>query len=286
MQAAREAKQNPYQPCQADESGRDATGETPPKGPYGADGVDGVDTLPSRPDNPPRCNPAGQALPCQEPDGSARVRAALELCLLFFGVPLLFFLAPGTLPKRPALIAALAYVLVRLYFRVGRARWREVWRAAFSPPQPGWWRGLCLRAPLVAVVCIVLVHALSPDSAFFLVRERPAFWLAIMVLYPLLSVLPQEIIYRLYFFEAYRGLFPSERWLALLNIALFSWLHVFYTGFFAMGATLLAGAVFTTRYLRGGPPDRRSLWPVLIEHALYGQILFTAGMGRYFYVTM
>ncbi len=214
------------------------------------------------------------------------MRAALELCLLFFGVPLLFFLAPGTLPKRPVLIAALAYVLIRLYFRVGRVRWGAVWRVAFSPPQPGWWRGICLRAPIMAAACVIMVYTLSPDSAFFLARERPAFWLAIMILYPPLSALPQEIIYRLYFFEAYAGLFPSERWLALLNIALFSWLHVFYTGFFAMAATFLAGIVFTTRYLAAGPPDRRSLWPVLIEHTLYGQILFTVGMGRYFHVTV
>jgi hypothetical protein len=105
-----------------------------------------------------------------------------------------------------------------------------------------------------------------------------------MALYPLFSALPQEIIYRLYFFEAYNGLFRNERRLRLVNALFFSWLHVFYHGWFAMAATLAAGLVFSRVFCASGVPGKRSLLPVAIEHALYGQILFTIGLGRYFYL--
>jgi hypothetical protein len=46
----------------------------------------------------------------------------------------------------------------------------------------------------------------------------------------------------------------------------------------AMGLTLLGGLLFGYHYAQSG-----SLLLVSIEHALFGQVLFTVGLGRFFY---
>ena len=58
---------------------------------------------------------------------------------------------------------------------------------------------------LAAVVGVAAVWLLAPDHLFDLPRQRPWLWLAVMVFYPLVSVYPQELVFRAFVLQRYRG---------------------------------------------------------------------------------
>ena len=67
-------------------------------------------------------------------------------------------------------------------------------------------------AAVTAVVAGLLVWLLVPGQALALPRRAPGLWVAILALYPFLSALPQELIFRVLFFRRYGGLFPGGGW--------------------------------------------------------------------------
>src|SRR5690554_4866674 len=112
-------------------------------------------------------------------------------CLLLFGAgPLL---VREWIPEAlwPYLLA-LAALLTMAWLGRRQADW-------LRSPEPGerarlapmlWRFGLC------AALLIGLFALLAPERLFQLPRERTGFWLVLMASYPLLSVLPQELVYR------------------------------------------------------------------------------------------
>ena len=60
---------------------------------------------------------------------------------------------------------------------------------------------------------------------------------------------------------------------------LFAFSHVVFRNWPAMALTLIGGVLFATTYRR-----TRSLLVCLVEHALYGLLIFTVGLGRYLYL--
>ena len=131
---------------------------------------------------------------------------------------------------------------------------------------------------LTAAICTAFVYAINPDMFLSIVRYRPELWIMIMLLYPLLSAWPQEIIYRSLFFERYQVLFPSVPLLLLANGTLFGFGHLFYDNWVAIAMTAAGGVVMGWAYLR-----QRSMALAWVLHSLAGQLIFTAGLGRFFY---
>jgi membrane protease YdiL (CAAX protease family) len=118
-----------------------------------------------------------------------------------------------------------------------------------------------------------------PGLFLELPRNRPDVYRRIMLLYPLMSVLPQELIYRTFFFHRYGFLFGRAWWLAIVaNAMLFGWGHLVIGTPLAVFGTMAVGVVFAVRYAL-----TRSFWAVFVEHALWGALVFTAGLGRYFF---
>jgi len=110
-------------------------------------------------------------------------------------------------------------------------------------------------------------------------RNRPETYKRIMVLYPLMSVVVQELVYRTFFFHRYGLLFARAWWLAiLLNGILFGIGHVVIGTPLAVYGTMVTGVLFAWRYVA-----TRSFWAVALEHTLWGGLVFTVGLGRYFF---
>lgn len=145
-------------------------------------------------------------------------------------------------------------------------------------------------------VLVALVYAIDPEHAWFLPRERTRLWLKIMVGYPIISVIPQNIIYRVFFFHRYKSLLrgpemdprlPPQRRrerfllspLGWASAAAFCLGHVIFGNWLAMLLTLAGGVVFTYTYERS-----RSVGLTVIEHALYGVAVFTVGLGGSLYL--
>lgn len=96
-------------------------------------------------------------------------------------------------------------------------------------------------------------------------------------LYPVASVFPQEIIYRVYYFHRYETLLPEKYLLMLSNAVIFGLTHFIYDNWVAPIATFLVSWIFIYNYYQ-----TRSLLNVTLEHYLYGIIMFTIGFGYFF----
>jgi membrane protease YdiL (CAAX protease family) len=99
-----------------------------------------------------------------------------------------------------------------------------------------------------------------------------------MCLYPLLSVYPQALIFRALFVERYARIFASERTTLVVGALCFCLAHLPFRNLWALGFTCIGGFFFLRTYLRS-----KSLLLSCLEHALYGQMLFTVGWGAFLY---
>jgi membrane protease YdiL (CAAX protease family) len=198
----------------------------------------------------------------------------LELLVLFAGLPLLIWGAPFHLPKLPLLLVAALGCLLLLRRDAGFER-RRLWN-----PQPAWPMAgaFLVRGVAVGLVAALLVVWLTPQTLLAFPRQRPTLWLLVMCLYPLLSAWPQELIYRVFFYHRYAHILGSPRAVAAASSLAFALLHIIFDNPLAVALTLPASLLFCHTYER-----TRSLLAVTIEHALYGCLIFTVGLGRYFY---
>jgi len=156
---------------------------------------------------------------------------------------------------------------------------------AEKPRRPvGRWGGsadfarLGLRALAVTLALVLLVRFSMPQRLFDFPRERTVLWLAVVVLYPLASVVPQELICRRWFFERYAILFGDGPGLIAASALSFGWLHIVFKNPVAVGLASAGGWLFADTYRQS-----RSLRLVCLEHALYGDLIFTVGLGTFFY---
>ena len=135
-----------------------------------------------------------------------------------------------------------------------------------------------LRVLGIAGFLFLLTWGFRPDLLFRLPRERLFLWWMILLLYPFLSVFPQMYIFRVFFLQRYRPLFGEGRGMLWVNALFFAWSHAFMLNWIAPLLSVVAG------YLLADTWQRTRHWRLSWgEHALYGQIVFTVGLGLYFY---
>ena len=198
----------------------------------------------------------------------------LEFVLLFVALPLGYRFSPARIPALPLLwvVAGYAVLQLRLDPRFDRSR---LWN-----PAPILSHAIPIGT-VFAVAALLLwlgVRRFSPELEWSFVRQHPGFWALVMVAYPVLSVYPQGLLYRAFFFERYATLFPDKWGMILASAAAFAFLHIVFRNSLAVGLTFAGGILFAARYAETG-----SLATSSFEHALYGCWLFTVGLGQYFY---
>jgi len=147
------------------------------------------------------------------------------------------------------------------------------------------WRGILpqlvpvlLRDAILLILLGLAVRIFAPEFLFSLIRRQPLFWALIMLLYPLLSVCPQEFLYRAFFFQRYQPLFGSGRGMIAASSLAFSFVHIIFGNWLAVGLCVLGGLLFSLTYHRSG-----SLLLASIDHALFGNFIFTIGLGQFFH---
>ncbi len=208
------------------------------------------------------------------PTGAIRHRRAAEMALLFFGTPILLerTISPGKLIPVLWGLALAAWIALRLDPQFDRRKlstWRG-WR------NEGWPMTRRLLAGTVLLVTSLWWY--RPELLFRFPREKPTAWCLVMLLYPLLSVYPQGLIFRALYQQRYAPVFRSRRLARIVGALVFSFAHLPFGNGWAMGFTLFGGLVFLRTYER-----TQSLPLSCLEHALYGNLLFTVGWGAYLY---
>lgn len=203
-----------------------------------------------------------------------------EFTGMFLLLPLLVYFDPFYAPKIPILVLVTIFSLF-VYFRHLRKKSKSI--SAFAKKRRTvqirhYIHSLMIRFAFFSVVVGIFTWLFYPDSFFQMPFQRPRLWLMILLLYPLLSALPQEFLYRTFFFERYQALFKSPEALILASTLTFSFLHIIYDNWLAVVFTLIGGYFFSKTYR-----DTQNLWLATLEHSLYGLMVFTVGLGTFFF---
>lgn len=174
---------------------------------------------------------------------------ATEFLVLFFVAPTVFAFTRHRIPAIPALWVLTTYCLFILLHEPGFGPERLGGAGALGPHL----RSILGLFAIAAAAGISLVLHFAPDLFLNLPRTNPRFWGPVMVLYPILSVYPQGIVYRAFVFERYRNLFGPDWAILLASAVAFAYVHIVFRNTLEVGLTLLGGLLFGFRYLQTGP---------------------------------
>jgi uncharacterized protein len=205
---------------------------------------------------------------------TSRIWLVAELTVIFVGLPLGYRFSPVRIPALPLLWLVAAYAC----WQLGRDHSFDRSRLWNSAPVARYLGVILLLFSAAAMVLWIGVHWLAPQLEWNLIRQRPDLWAVVMVLYPVLSVYPQGILYRAFFMHRYTRLIPAKWVMVAASAAAFAFLHIIFRNPISVLLTLFGGMLFAWRYAKTG-----SLLTSNVEHALYGCWLFTVGLGGYFY---
>ena len=132
-----------------------------------------------------------------------------------------------------------------------------------------------LKFIVIALITTFSVYYFQPNLLFCVPMHKPVLFVVILLVYTFLSVWPQEVLYRTFFFKRYEALFKNKRVLIFTNALLFCLAHLFFRNALVLLLTFIGGLLFAYTYIK-----TRSTLLVTIEHSIYGNWLFTVGMGE------
>jgi hypothetical protein len=224
-----------------------------------------------------------------------RARLILEMLALYWVVPWFFDLTEKWTGRllMPALIVIgiVLFIILRLDRSFDR---RSLWNfPAFKRELPR----ILVTAALAFAVMLGLAWWVAGQpwaptrdgevmvQPFALIQRNPVLLLMICFLYPLFSVYPQEIILRTFFFHRYAPAIGSKLGVIVLNGLTFAWVHVIFvadktefTQWFPVLLSIPGGLLFAYTYAR-----TKSTLASGIEHAIVGNLMWTAGLGWFFF---
>ncbi|WP_095597042.1 CPBP family intramembrane glutamic endopeptidase [Actibacterium pelagium] len=202
-----------------------------------------------------------------------RVQLWAEFLGLFIVAPII--MAVFLPPERMFTVLGLVMVLgVILLHRTPGFEWGQLKTGARNID----WRMTRTLTAAVVAFSLVVMYLTAPGDLFQILRWRPELLVMIWIFYPIMSALPQELIYRPLFFRRYGELLPSPKLALVLNAAIFSFAHLMYWNWIVAFMTFCGGLVFAWSYEK-----QRNFPQAVLQHAIAGNLLFLIGMGVYFY---
>ncbi|EDP69804.1 Abortive infection protein [Flavobacteriales bacterium ALC-1] len=194
----------------------------------------------------------------------------IELFILFAIAPICFALDFPIWLKMGVGLLGFTYIIFVLLkienntFKINKyLNWKHFWKLTF------------IQLICIAIITSVYVQIFDAKNLFFMPLNKPLVWMAILFIYSVFSVYPQELIFRTFFFQRYSDLFKNQTLFILVNAALFSLAHLFFRNTLVMFLTFIGGILFALTFKK-----TKSTILVSIEHAIYGCWLFTVGMGE------
>lgn len=139
-------------------------------------------------------------------------------------------------------------------------------------------RIVLIRWAVCSILMLLFTWFYDPEKLFYIVKEKPLILPFLMVFYPIFSALPQEFIFCTFFFERYKRFFKTDKIRIVASAIVFAYAHVLFINPVAPPISFIGGLIFASTFAK-----TRSLALVTIEHALYGIVLFTVGLGWYFW---
>ena len=194
---------------------------------------------------------------------------SIELFLLFFLLPVL--LASPIYKYIKFSIVGIAVIYVA-YFLIKAKQWKSP--KVNSSIKTQFWKRITVFSSAILILGIVILQIYDPSQLFKVPQHKPLLWVTILFVYSFFSVLPQELIYRKFFYMRYESLFQNKKLFFCINVLCFSLCHLFLKNIWVILITLLGGILFTYTYQK-----TKSVTLVTIEHSIYGNLVFTVGLG-------
>lgn len=193
-----------------------------------------------------------------------------EFFIIFLLVPALFIL--GILPKNYMFLTLWAGCFYALYhtkkngIKILKGFKFDEFKSIFK------------RFLILTLFLAIFAWIFERNSFLFLPKQRPDIWLLVMILYPIFSAFFQEILFRAFFTLRYKAFFKNQNLFIFINALIFGLVHLLFGNFIAVIFSFFGGVLFIKTYLKS-----KSTLLSSIEHALYGNFIFTIGLGHYFY---
>ena len=208
--------------------------------------------------------------------GVNKIWLGIEFVLLFFGIPLLLLGSVITHPSSiliPLLFGIFLILRYRTDFKFYELR-------VFKIPKKILLKHLGIQI-LILITLLLGVLIFIPDKLLNLPKGNFWIWVALSFFYPVFSAYAQEVIYRVFLFKRYSLIFPKN-WMFILASAMsFSYVHIVYFSMISIILTFFAGIYLAKVYL-----DTKSVLFTGILHGIMGNIVFTVGLGEYFWLDM
>ncbi|MFT4534586.1 MAG: hypothetical protein ACJA1A_002352 [Saprospiraceae bacterium] len=194
----------------------------------------------------------------------------IELVSLFIVVPIILALPIHIGIKLFAAGLGLSYSIFHI---VKQELYKNIF--TWESPNKSFLQRMSLIGLFIFIAGAIMVYFYDSSLLFSVVVSKPHVWIIILFVYAFLSVAPQEIIYRHFFFKRYESIFENKNMFLLLNMFCFSLCHLFLMNVMVLLLTFIGGGLFAYSYQQ----EKSMLW-VCIEHTLYGYLIFTVGAGE------
>ena len=177
---------------------------------------------------------------------ASRNRLWFELLIIFVLIPTLLDLLPF---KRIVFVALWAgaigcYLFLRrdntfnksLYWNRAGITWANL-------------KPILIRFALSASILTAGVLLFVPERLLDLPMDNPGLWMRVLIFYPLLSVYPQEIIFRAFFMHRYAPSFTRTYKLIIVNALLFGYVHLIFHHWLTIVLSVMGGVMFARTYM-------------------------------------
>lgn len=206
-----------------------------------------------------------------------KILLGIEFVLLFVGVPLFLFLDKDIIHPSIVLLPVVLLLFVYLY-RNPEFSFREL---IFLKIPAYHYRKAIISFLITAVLIFLGIYFFDRESLFNLPRGNLRIWILLCFFYPVFSAYLQEIVYRKFMFLRYKKLFVKP-WMMILASGLsFGFMHIVYYNPLAIILTVIAGIYFAAAYYK-----TKSVMFSSILHGAFGDLVFTMGLGQYFWLDM
>jgi CAAX protease family protein len=193
----------------------------------------------------------------------------IEFLALFIILPISF---TQKFPIRMKLLLGVIGFLYIIFilFKIEKIKFKIAPNINWNP----FWKQTSIKFAIIALITTAFVWFTNKDVLFHVIFNKPKLWIIILFVYSFLSVYPQELIYRTFFFKRYNSFFKNSNLLLFVNAIVFSLGHIFFRNTLVLVLTFFGGLLFAYTFSK-----TKSTLLVSIEHAIYGCWLFTVGMG-------
>jgi len=206
-----------------------------------------------------------------------RLYLGFEFVVLFIFIPLLIFTSKKIIHPSIFLLPAVVFIIIYLY-KNGYFKFKELLKINISKSIV---KTNIYIVIITSLLLTLIVYIFENNNFMNLPKRNFMIWIILCIFYPVFSAFMQEIVYRLFLFKRYKTLFKKD-WILIIACAfVFSFVHIFYFNVISIILTFILGLYLAYLYSKTS-----SILLTSIIHGFYGDLIFTIGLGQYFWLDM